>query len=246
MKLIRQLVEAGKIDQGETLRNFEKRVPEEHKALVNRVAREAFDDVIPRFHIVRNAEIDPKIFMFSGKPGNAGDVIKLTDGGRVFLILYKKLIDYVAVSGWVRFTEGSTSAPRLHDKIDGGDLKRGAVSQWREALMVIQNSKCFYDPSHDIGSPEVDHVLPWSFVLEDRTWNLVLACRKCNNEKRDRLTGLDAIQQLCARNEKLIKDQMWIGHKFGRHFVEWHSRDLSSHIKGLYDQAIADKFPKWN
>jgi len=30
-----------------------------------------------------------------------------------------------------------------------------------------------------------------------------------------------------------------------RHFAEWHSRDLSSHIKGLYDQAVADNFPKW-
>ena len=24
------------------------------------------------------------------------------------------------------------------------------------------------------------------------------------------------------------------------------SGDLSSHIKGLHDQAVADKFPKWN
>jgi hypothetical protein len=89
-------------------------------------------------------------------------------------------------------------------------------------------------------------VLPWSFVLEDRTWNLVLACRKCNNEKRDKLAKLDAIERLCTRNEQIARDPVWIRHKFGRHFAEWHSRDLSSHIKGLYDQAVADKFPKWN
>jgi 5-methylcytosine-specific restriction endonuclease McrA len=53
---------------------------------------------------------------------------------------------------------------------------------------------------------EVDHVLPWSFVLEDRTWNLVLACRKCNNEKRDKLTNMGAIERLCARNEQIAKD----------------------------------------
>ena len=35
VKLIRQLAEAGKIDQGETLRDFEKRLPKEHKALVS-------------------------------------------------------------------------------------------------------------------------------------------------------------------------------------------------------------------
>ena len=111
--------------------------------------------------------------------------------------------------------------------------------------MVMQNGRCFYDESHEMGSPEVDHVLPWSFVLEDRTWNLVLACRKCNNEKRDRLTNMDALERLCARNEQIAKGHMRPDPKFVRHFVEWHSRDLSSHIKGLYDQAVADKFPRW-
>jgi len=246
MKLIRQLAEAGKIEQGETLRDFEKRMPGEHKVLVNEIAREAFDDVIPRFHIVHGAPIVPGIFTFTGRPGKTNNTIKLTSASRQFLINYKKLVDYVAVSGWVRFTEGFTSAPKLHDKIDGSGLKRGSVSQWRGSLIVLQNGKCFYDANHDLGLAEVDHVLPCSFVLEDRTWNLVLACRKCNNEKRDRLTDLEAIERLCARNETIAKDQMWMGHKFGRHFVEWHSRDLSSHIKGLYDQAIADKFPKWN
>ena len=159
-----------------------------------RVAREAFDDVIPRFHIVHGAPIAPAIFTFTQEKGKAGDTIELTKGGRQFLIDYKKLVDYVAVSGWVRFTEQFTSAPRLHDKIDGTNLKRGAVSQWRKSLMAIQNGRCFYDESHDMASPEVDHVLPWSFVLEDRTWNLVLACRKCNNEKRDRLTNMDALR----------------------------------------------------
>ena len=48
-----------------------------------------------------------------------------TKGGRQFLIDYGKLVDYLAVSGWVQFTEGFTSAPRLHDKIEGGNLKRG-------------------------------------------------------------------------------------------------------------------------
>jgi len=246
MKLIRQLVEAGKIDQGETLKAFGTRMPGEYTALVITIAREAFDDVIPRFHIVRGAPFTPAIFTFTGTPGKAGDVIKLTDNSRQFLINYKKLIDYVAVSGWVRFTEGFTSAPRLHVKIDGADLTRGPVSKWRQELMQMQNGRCFYDDNHDMTAPEVDHVLPWSFVLEDRTWNLVVACRKCNNEKRDRLTNIEELERLCVRNDKIAKDQMWMGHRFGRHFVEWHSRDLSSHIKGLYDQAVADKFPKWN
>ena len=244
MKLIRELVSAGKISQGETLRGFQRRMPGDHGMLVDRVAREGFDDVIPRFHTVHAAPIAPAIFTFAGKEGRAGDTIELTNGGRQFLIDYKKLVDYVAVSGWVRFTEAFTSAPRLHDKIGGNNL-RTAVSQWRNSLMAMQSEKCFYDRSHDMASPEVDHVLPWSFVLEDKTWNLVLACRKCNNEKRDRLANVDALEQLCARNKQIADGDIHTGTAFLRHFAEWHSRNLSSHIKGLYDQAVADGFPRW-
>lgn len=96
-----------------------------------------------------------------------------------------------------------------------------------------------------MASPEVDHVLPWSFVLEDRTWNLVLACHKCNKEKRDQLADMVALERVCVRNEQIVKKHIHVDPAFLRHFTEWHSRDLSSHIKGLYDQALADGFPRW-
>ena len=158
-----------------------------------------------------------------------------TSEGRRFLIEYPKLIDYVAISGWVRFTEQFTSAPKLHDKIEGTKVQRGAVSQWRSALVEMQNGKCFYDETHEMSSPEVNHVLPWSFVLEDKTWNLVLACRKCNNAKRDRLTDVGALELLCSRNEKILKGAINIEPAFRRHLAEWHSRNLSAFVKGLYD-----------
>jgi hypothetical protein len=245
MKLIRQLANAGTITHGEALNDFQRRAPGAHKRLLAEVAKEAFDDVIPRFHAVHGAQIEPAIFTFAGRVGNAGNTVELTNGGRQFLIAYKKLVDYIAVSGWVRFTEGFTSAPRLHDKIAGTNLRRGTVSHWRNLLMAMQNGRCFYDESHDMASPEVDHVLPWSFVLEDRTWNLVLSCRKCNNEKRDRLTDTVALGRLCARNDQIAAGHIHSEPGFRRHFEEWHSRNLTSHINGLYDQATADGFPRW-
>jgi hypothetical protein len=132
MKLIRQLVNPRTINQGESLSEFQKRMPEEYTSLLREIAQNAFEDVIPRFHIVHGVAIEPPIFTFTGREGKAGDTITLTTGGRQFLIEYRKLIDYVAVSGWVRFTEGFTSPPKLHDKIDGTKSKRGAVTQWRD------------------------------------------------------------------------------------------------------------------
>jgi len=151
----------------------------------------------------------------------------------------------VVVSGWVRFTEQFTSAPKLHDKIEGTKVQRGAISRWRNALAEIQNGKCFYDDTHDVSSPEVDHLLPWCFVLEDKTWNLVLACRKCNNAKRDRLTDVGALELLCSRNDKILKGAIKADATFSRHFDEWHSRNLTAYVKSLYDQAVVDGFPNW-
>jgi hypothetical protein len=238
-------MEDGETSHGDSVNDFKKSHPEKHKMLVAKVAREAFDDVIPRFHKVRGVPVAPKIYNYSGVEGQVGDLIELTPEGRRFLIKYHRLIEYIAVSGWVRFTEQFTSAPKLHDKIEGTKVQRGSISQWRNALLELQNGKCFYDDTHEMTSPDVDHLLPWSFVLEDKTWNLVLACRKCNNAKRDRLTDSGALDLLCSRNEKILKGATNTEVAFQRHFYEWHSRNLSSHIKGLYDQAVSDGFPIW-
>jgi hypothetical protein len=48
------------------------------------------------------------------------------------------------------------------------------------------------------------YLLTVSLVPEDRTWNLVAACRKCNNEKRDRLTNIEALESLGAPRKKTI------------------------------------------
>jgi hypothetical protein len=245
MKRIRELIEAGDITHGDALQDFRTEEPEKYEILIARVAKAAFDDVIPRFHKIRGAPVAPSIFNYTGVEGRCGDSIALTPDGRRFLIEYHKLIDYVAVSGWVRFTEQFTSAPKLHDKIEGTKLRRGAVSKWRSALLEIQNGKCFYDETHEMSSPEVDHLLPWSFVPEDKTWNLVLACRKCNNVKRDRLTDVGALELLCSRNEKILKGAINTDSAFSRHFAEWHSRNLTAYVKSLYDQAVADGFPSW-
>jgi hypothetical protein len=245
MKRIRDFMEEGDISHGESLRDFQRRMPEKHKMLVAQIAREAFDEVIPRFHKVRGERIEPKIYTYTGKEGRAGELVELTGESRQFLIEYRRLVDYVAVSGWVRFTEQFTSAPKLHDKIEGTNFRRGPVSQWRKALLELQDGRCFYDSAHEMETPEVDHVLPWSFVLEDKTWNLVLACRKCNNAKRDRLTNLAALELLCSRNDGILKGNIHADLQFHRHFDEWHSRNLTSYVRGLYDQAVADGFPSW-
>jgi hypothetical protein len=114
----------------------------------------------------------------------------------------------------------------------------------REMLIAIQGKRCFYNEGHDIASPEVGHVLPWLFVLEDKTWNLVLACRKCNNEKRDRLANIDALKRLCARNEQIASEHIRSNPAF--------LRLLRNGVRGIYRATSRDcmikpldGFPRW-
>jgi hypothetical protein len=71
MKLIRQRVAAGMIKEGEALKDFQKRQPDDHAKLVVTIAHDAFDDVIPRFHTVHGAAIAPAIFTFAANKGQS-------------------------------------------------------------------------------------------------------------------------------------------------------------------------------
>jgi hypothetical protein len=57
--------------------------------------------------------------------------------------------------------------------------------------------------------------------------------------------ALAYFERLCARNEQIAKGHIRADAGFLRHFAEWHSRDLSGHIRALYDQAVAESFPRW-
>jgi hypothetical protein len=55
MTQIRELMKTGTIEHGETLKEFKKRTSAQYAMLRTKIAKECFDDVIPRFHNVRGA-----------------------------------------------------------------------------------------------------------------------------------------------------------------------------------------------
>jgi hypothetical protein len=61
MKRIRELIQAGYVSHGDALQDFRKEETEKYQILIAQVAKEAFDEVIPRFHQVRGDPISPKM-----------------------------------------------------------------------------------------------------------------------------------------------------------------------------------------
>ena len=65
-------------------------------------------------------------------------------------------------------------------------LTRGeARRQWRQGIKDAWNNRCAYcgKPPIDDDSLTIDHVRPKSCGGEDRTSNVIPACRECNQDK---------------------------------------------------------------
>ena len=77
---------------------------------------------------------------------------------------------------------------RLHEFLFGAN--RIGLGPLAEPLHEIQDGRCFYCDRPRMGDWEIDHFLPWSRWPDNRLDNLVLAHKRCNNDKRAALAGV--------------------------------------------------------
>jgi 5-methylcytosine-specific restriction endonuclease McrA len=119
------------------------------------------------------------------------DRLHLVAGAGEHLIALAGLARPVIEREWMRHV-----ARRNADQVDELRLEaflfgseRISLLAVREPLLQVQGGRCFY--CHGERGPwEVDHFLPWARWPDDRLDNLVVAHRRCNNDKRAALAGL--------------------------------------------------------
>ena len=112
--------------------------------------------------------------------------------------------------------EDARSVIEFEDFLFGHDRK--ALGRVAEGLLDLQQG-CFYC-STPIGTRrEVDHFVPWAFSGDDGLDNLVVACHRCNNDKRATLAGPQHLQELLTRNQRwagdlasLADERLWPRH----------------------------------
>ncbi|MFP5111630.1 HNH endonuclease domain-containing protein [Bacillaceae bacterium C204] len=183
---------------------------------IERVEREAFNDVIDRFHIVDKSNIPIK-FYEKTKQG-----IIISDN--VFEIFSKnenvELVNELN-SRW-DLLESAFEIKRNNSQLVN-DLRnfylingyeRTDITKNRSVLNGYQNNVCFYCGEimneHDV---HVDHVIPRQFINNDEIYNLVLSHSFCNLHKSDNLPGIHYLEKLIERNEYLIKSNHPISSK---------------------------------
>ena len=171
--------------------------------MIASIARTLRIDVLRRFHVGLPPGSLP-IFTWDG-----GDEISLTPDAIDFIRTNAMALEVIANHWWARFLEKvNLMAPAIIQKIEADGVRRGSLRWFYERVAETDHPACFYCNA-ELGvaaaaARHIDHVLPWSFLLADPAWDLVLACGRCNLSKSDRLPNRRFIDLLEALNEQRI------------------------------------------
>lgn len=242
VRLVRGAVTKYQVSSDASLEEFRAEQPTACEQLIDQAWRRGgcLDEVLPRFHNVDGLEVSPKLFE------RHDTSIELSPDSVLFLGSNHRVLRLLAVGAWVRFTEQFTNAPRLYEKIWGVRPSRRSLLTYLETLVTLQGGRCFYCASSLATSAAVDHVIPWTYILEDRAWNLVAACISCNSQKRDQLPPARSVEALLSRNSDLLtQTHLSQPSRMARDLAELRGRNLREHFVSLVNGARQDGFHEW-
>ncbi|MBQ9220460.1 HNH endonuclease [Succinivibrio sp.] len=124
-----------------------------------------------------------------------------------YLLRHKTMIEKVNYFEWAKFLH-EVNESSGNDYLESLDYstKRNNLDSYRKILFEEFEHRCFYcgAPLKDDRNTHVDHFIPWSFVKDDKLWNFVLACSKCNESKNNKLPPREKIDLIVNRNRILL------------------------------------------
>lgn len=154
--------------------------------------------VIPRFQNIREGNSSIRRQVFYDYDDDASQIELKPESVKFFSENYVFLTKFVLFE-WSKFLEKVNTIPRLIAKVESYEIKRGPLSKYVKIFKDFES--CFYcNGSLDKAKTHVDHFIPWSYIFEDESWNLVLSCEKCNLKKSDSLADTKYLKYLIERN----------------------------------------------
>lgn len=124
-----------------------------------------------------------------------------------FILKHKTELERLNYYAWAKFLEQINNDNVLIGVIGKLELatpRRENLSIYREMLRrEFEENTCFYCGRKLQRVVHVDHFIPWSFVKDDKMWNLVLSCPTCNERKNNRVPSQDYLIRIEERNKKI-------------------------------------------
>jgi hypothetical protein len=177
--------------------------PAVRERLDREMARVLTINVLQAFHRSKPASMG---CLFEWSPGS--EFIIVPNAAMEFVRLNARALESIANLWWARWLEKvNVLAPLVIEKVERDGAERASLTKYLRVLLQIDEPKCFYcrRALNDGLSTHVDHVIPWSFLLEDPLWDLVLACANCNIAKSDTLPRRDFIDKLAQTGLRRAK-----------------------------------------
>ncbi|MEO9309226.1 MAG: HNH endonuclease signature motif containing protein, partial [Nitrososphaera sp.] len=155
--------------------------------------------VVPRFQNIKEGSTTKRIQVFFDYDDENAQLQIKPAALSFFHENYAVLLKLVILE-WAKFLERVNTMPRLIAKIESAEVKRHSLQRYVKIFKDFRY--CFYcNTSLDSSHIHVDHFIPWSYIFEDESWNLVLACNKCNQHKHDSLADSTFLNELIVRNK---------------------------------------------
>jgi hypothetical protein len=266
LKAPKQSTRNGKVKFFELCERFNSKEVD-HSELIDFTVKNAFNDVIDRFHIVNQENIDKQFYIDERKSNNG---IRLTDDLRKLVtdLNGNDLLPEIESRWRLVETAWELNISRnliavSHDMdtqslFIGDGTRRKDVTSSRDALNGYQKGKCFFCFNRISVVPKSDHLAHvdhfFPHVLKgselgqkvDGIWNLVLSCKSCNGsgEKGAKVPHLTLVERLDRRNEYLIESNHPLKETIlGQTGMKREQR--ISFIQDAYDVAIVNLINSW-
>jgi hypothetical protein len=194
------------------------RLPGGYEAMLDQVEVTVAQQPLPRLQAVGSADaVFPFLYELSWGPresfsparlrrdGPRGPAIELLPGAGDELLRLGPLIRPLVELHWTRMVaeiNGVASAElNLHRHLFGSD-RIVPPRPLRDGIAALQDGRCFYCQQPLGPAPQADHFIPRIRCGIDAVENLVLADRRCNNDKRDLLPGPGHVTAWARRNRR--------------------------------------------
>ena len=184
----------------------------------------------------------------------------------------------VSILGWIQYEKvrwlqnNNPEVPGLVYKLAPMDEKMRKLSKvrllWKGILDLHEVRDVFTDEPVQLKKYDIDHFIPWSFVMNDELWNLMPMDSSLNSVKSNRLPKWDPFFQRFSENQYILYQLMhdkpqihklyegcwrdnlhsiWAGQELYRPGNSWEEfvGILSKNMQPVYDSAKRQGYEIW-
>ncbi len=184
----------------------------------------------------------------------------------------------VSILGWIQYEKvrwlqnNNPEVPGLVYKLAPMDEKMRKLSKvrllWKGILDLHEVRDVFTDEPVQLKKYDIDHFIPWSFVMNDELWNLMPMDSSLNSVKSNRLPKWDPFFQRFSENQYILYQLMhdkpqihklyegcwrdnlhsiWAGQELYRPGNSWEEfvGILNKNMQPVYDSAKRQGYEIW-